>query len=52
MPKVIIDPTKDIFLNYQCLGSGEDLVLIHGLGANLAFWYPGIAEKYSGKINI
>ena len=43
MPKVIIDPTEDIFLNYQCLGSGEDLVLIHGLGANLAFWYPGIA---------
>ena len=47
MPKVIIDTTNNIFLNYQCLGEGEDLVLIHGLGANLAFWYPGIAGVLS-----
>jgi pimeloyl-ACP methyl ester carboxylesterase len=47
MPKVIIDPINNISLNYQCLGEGEDLVLIHGLGANLAFWYPGIAGVLS-----
>ena len=47
MPKVIIDLIHNISLNYQCLGEGEDLVLIHGLGANLAFWYPGIAGMLS-----
>jgi pimeloyl-ACP methyl ester carboxylesterase len=44
MPTVEVDPVHQISLNYQCLGEGEDLVLIHGLGANLAFWYPGIAS--------
>lgn len=31
----------DLDMNYQCIGAGEDVVLIHGLGANLAFWYLG-----------
>jgi pimeloyl-ACP methyl ester carboxylesterase len=31
----------DFELNYQRIGAGEDVVLIHGLGANLAFWYLG-----------
>lgn len=44
MPTVQVDPVHQISLNYQCLGEGEDLLLIHGLGANLAFWYPGIAS--------
>lgn len=26
------------------MGQGDNLVLIHGLGANLAFWYMGIAR--------
>ncbi|MBW4662603.1 MAG: alpha/beta hydrolase [Chroococcus sp. CMT-3BRIN-NPC107] len=47
MPKAIVDSINNISLNYQCLGEGEDLVLIHGLGANLAFWYPGIAAVLS-----
>lgn len=47
MPKAIVDSVNNICLNYQCLGEGEDLVLIHGLGANLAFWYPGIAGVLS-----
>ena len=47
MPKAIVDSVNNISLNYQCLGEGEDLVLIHGLGANLAFWYPGIAGVLS-----
>lgn len=44
MPKFVVD---NVALHYQCLGEGENLLLIHGLGANLAFWYPGIASKLS-----
>ena len=36
----------DAELNYQVLGAGQDVVLIHGLGANLAFWY-WIARRLS-----
>lgn len=42
MPKLQI--ANDVSINYQCMGQGETLVLIHGLGANLAFWYMGIAR--------
>lgn len=42
MPRLQIK--DDVSINYQCMGQGEDLVLIHGLGANLAFWYMGIAR--------
>lgn len=31
-------------LNCVSLGAGEDLVLIHGLGANLSFWFFGGAQ--------
>jgi pimeloyl-ACP methyl ester carboxylesterase len=47
MPQVIVDKANNVTLNYQCLGEGEDLLLIHGLGANLAFWYPAIASLLS-----
>jgi len=33
----------EVKLNYLQLGAGENLVLIHGLGANLSFWYFGAA---------
>lgn len=46
MPKAIVDSINNIYLNYQCLVEGEEL-LIHGLGANLAFWYPSIAAVLS-----
>ena len=36
MPKVRVN---GIDLHYQRAGRGPDLVLIHGLAANLAFWY-------------
>ena len=36
--------TNGVDLHYQCLGKGEPVVLVHGLAANLAFWYPGIAS--------
>src|SRR4051794_6099164 len=38
MPKVV---ARGLRTHYQQLGSGPDLVLLHGLGANLAFWYLG-----------
>lgn len=31
----------DMEMHYQRIGAGEDVVLVHGLGANLAFWYLG-----------
>ncbi|MGZ8496286.1 MAG: alpha/beta fold hydrolase [Candidatus Binatia bacterium] len=31
----------DFDVNYQLIGAGEDVVLVHGLGANMAFWYLG-----------
>jgi pimeloyl-ACP methyl ester carboxylesterase len=40
MPKVL---ARGVRTHYQQLGSGSDLVLLHGLGANLAFWYLGVA---------
>ena len=39
--------TPAVKLNYLQLGSGEPLVLIHGLGANLSFWYFGAARILS-----
>lgn len=35
MPRVILNGTP---VNYRCAGDGSDVVLIHGLGANHAFW--------------
>lgn len=43
---------ENISLHYQCLGEGEDLVLIHGLGANLAFWYLGIASVLAQRYRV
>jgi pimeloyl-ACP methyl ester carboxylesterase len=42
MPSVAT--TSQVKLSYLQLGSGEQLVLIHGLGANLSFWYFGAAR--------
>lgn len=42
----------DVALHYQCLGEGEDVVLIHGLGANLAFWYMGIAKLLARRYRV
>lgn len=43
---------NDIDLHYQCLGEGEPVVLIHGLAANLAFWYPGIASALAQNYQV
>lgn len=39
MPEILVD---EVSIHYQSWGTGEDLVLIHGLAANMAFWYPSI----------
>jgi len=53
MPKL---ETDGVTLHYQQLGqhsgAGPDLVLIHGLGANLAFWYLGIAAKLAENYRV
>ena len=45
MPKINVN---NVEIHYQCFGEGENVVLIHGLAANLAFWYP-IASQLSDR---
>jgi pimeloyl-ACP methyl ester carboxylesterase len=42
----------DIPLHHLCDGQGEDVVMIHGLGANLAFWYMGIAKEIATNFRV
>ena len=44
--------TAEVKLNYLQFGSGEQLVLIHGLGANLSFWYFGAARLLARTRNL
>jgi pimeloyl-ACP methyl ester carboxylesterase len=39
MPKALVN---GIDIHYQCAGHGPNVVLIHGLATNLAFWYLAI----------
>lgn len=39
-------------LHYQTVGRGEDVVLIHGLGANLAFWFLGVARVLANDYRV
>jgi pimeloyl-ACP methyl ester carboxylesterase len=43
---------NSIDLHYECLGQGEPLVLIHGLGANMAFWYLSVAVALSQNYRV
>jgi pimeloyl-ACP methyl ester carboxylesterase len=43
---------NDIKLNYFQTGHGPDLVMIHGLGANMAFWYPKVVRFLSGHFRV
>jgi pimeloyl-ACP methyl ester carboxylesterase len=47
-----IAKVRDAELHYQILGSGDDVVLIHGLGANLAFWYWAAKRVSAGHRRI
>jgi pimeloyl-ACP methyl ester carboxylesterase len=42
----------NIDLHYECLGEGEPLVLVHGLGANLAFWYLSVASSLAQNYRV
>jgi pimeloyl-ACP methyl ester carboxylesterase len=44
--------TSEVKLNYLQLGDGENLVLIHGLGANLSFWYFSAARFLARRRNL
>lgn len=35
----------DVALFYEQIGSGPDVILVHGLGANIAFWYFGAMPR-------
>lgn len=49
MPQLAL---ADVELNYQSAGAGDDLILVHGLGANLAFWFPGIFPLLSRRYRV
>jgi len=44
--------TSEVKLNYLQFGGGNNLVLIHGLGANLSFWYFGAARLLARTRNL
>jgi pimeloyl-ACP methyl ester carboxylesterase len=43
---------SDISLNYLQVSEGDQIVLIHGLGANLAFWYMGAGRILSRDYSV
>jgi len=48
MPKVIVN---NISIHYKTMGQGPNIVMIHGIASNLAFWYlkifPILARDFS-----
>ncbi|MCU0839637.1 MAG: alpha/beta hydrolase [Rhodospirillales bacterium] len=44
--------TDTVTLHYETLGSGDDVVFVHGLGANLAFWYWGAARLIARRHHV
>lgn len=45
-------PLAELEVHYQRIGAGEDVVLVHGLGANLAFWYLGGGRHLAANRNV
>jgi pimeloyl-ACP methyl ester carboxylesterase len=39
-------------LHYTQMGAGPDIVMLHGLGANLAFWFLGIVPALTGEFRV
>src|SRR5262245_39122655 len=55
MIRGFIMPTVQICgmpLHYQCVGKGPNLVLVHGLMGNLAFWYPTAVAKLASDYRV
>jgi pimeloyl-ACP methyl ester carboxylesterase len=46
MPKTRVN---DVELHYQQMGSGDDVVMIHGLFASLAFWYLSVMPAFASR---
>jgi len=46
MPLANLNGTR---IHYQRIGEGPDLVLVHGIAANLAFWFPRIAPALAQR---
>jgi pimeloyl-ACP methyl ester carboxylesterase len=49
MAKALIN---GIQIQYQTVGAGPDLVMVHGLAANLAFWYLRIVPHLSKQFRV
>jgi pimeloyl-ACP methyl ester carboxylesterase len=49
MAKALIN---GIQIQYQTIGSGPDLVMVHGLAANLAFWFLRIVPHLSKSFRV
>jgi pimeloyl-ACP methyl ester carboxylesterase len=49
MPKAIVNGVR---LHYQTTGSGPDLVMVHGLAANLAFWFLNIVPRLARDFRV
>jgi pimeloyl-ACP methyl ester carboxylesterase len=43
---------QDVVLHYQSAGEGEAVVLIHGLGANLAFWFMSVGRHLARQYKV
>jgi len=47
---MVVFKSNGVPINYRCVGKGRDIVLIHGLAANHAFWHLSVllplARKY------
>ncbi len=49
MPTLLVHGAR---LSYRQLGRGPDLVLIHGLAANQAFWSPGLLARLARRFTV
>ena len=49
MPRAAIG---EVSLHYQRLGAGPEIVLVHGLTANLAFWHPAIVHGLAASRSV
>ena len=41
-----------VALHYQRFGRGRDVVMVHGLGANLAFWALAVVPALAGDFRV
>ncbi len=49
MPKVLVN---GIHLHYLQVGKGPDVVLLHGLGGNLAVWFLHLVDQLRGSFRL